>query len=299
MDPSSSRFLSTSTLRSWVSLMRTYSQLYRLPNGILAALAGCATIYTLNSAAPLSQYLLTAVVLACMYSAACAINDYWDVEKDRINHPNRPIPSGRLSLQQAWWAAVVLFAFALIAAIPLGVHSFLLVAVSIVLLWNYSHLLKYSGILGNVIVAIIVSALIFLGSLVAARPWAAMLYPTEFLFCYTLAKEVIRDVHDAEGDRRQGVVTVANLWGTRTAFLIAWGLIGVLIGSIPTALLLLPMSHPLWFTGFSCLMLLDLGIALTRYQQQRSVNTYEGFIFWDRFSMLFGIVGLLGTAPPP
>lgn len=279
-----------------VNLICAFAQLFRLPVGILAALAGCATLYALNSATQLQQYLLTASVLVCMYSAACAINDYWDLDKDRIDHPERPLPSGRLSPQQAWWAAVVLFAEALIATIHLGLHSLILVAVSTVLLWNYSHLLTYSGILGNAIVAAIVAALILLGSLVVGQPFA-MLYPTWFLFCYTLAKEIIWDVHDATGDRTQGIVTVANWWGNRTAFLVAWGLIGVLIGSIPVALLLLPMAHPLLFAVFSSVMLLSLGRALTRYQRQGSVSAYEGFIFWERLSMLFGVVGLLGTAP--
>ena len=90
----------------------------------------------------------------------------------------------------------------------------------LVLLWNYSHILTYSGLLGNAIVAASVAALIFLGSLVAARP-GAMLYPICFLFCYILAKEIVWDVHDPEGDRSQGIVTIANRWGTQTAFLIA------------------------------------------------------------------------------
>jgi geranylgeranylglycerol-phosphate geranylgeranyltransferase len=276
-------------------LICAFAQLFRLPVGILAALAGCATLYALT-ATQLQQYLLAASVLGCMYSAACAINDYWDLDKDRIDHPERPLPSGRLSPQQAWWAAVVLFACALIAAIPLGLYSFILVAVSTVLLWDYSHLLTYSGIIGNVIVAAIVAALIFLSSLVVGRPFA-MLYPIWFLFCYTLAKEIIWDVHDAAGDRTQGIVTVANWWGNRAAFLVAWGLIGVLIGSIPVALLLLPMAHPLLFAVFSSVMLLSLGTALAYYQQQGSVSAYEGLIFWERLSMLFGVVGLLGTAP--
>ena len=279
------------------SLIRAFAQLFRLPVGLLAALAGCATLYALNSATQLQSYLLTGIVLAFMYSAACAIDDCWDVEKDRIDHPERPLPSGRLSKKQAWWAAVVLFAGALMAAIPLGLSPFLLVAVSTALLWNYSHLLAYSGIIGNAVVAAVVAALIFLGSLVAGRPWA-MLYPTGFLFCYTLAKEIIWDVHDAQGDRTQGIVTIANGWGDQTAFWVAWGLMGALFGSIPVALLLLPMAHPLLFAVFSSVMLLSLGTALARYQRQRSVRAYEGFIFWERLSMLFGMLGLLGTAPP-
>lgn len=279
-----------------ISLICAFAQLFRLPVGILAALAGCATIYALNSATQLQQYLLTASVLVCMYSAACAINDYWDLDKDRIDHPERPLPSGRLSMRQAWWAAVVLFVYALVAAIPLGLYSFILVAVNTVLLWNYSHLLTKSGILGNAIVAVVVAALIFLGSLVVGRPFA-MLYPIWFLFCYTLAKEIIWDLHDIVGDRAQGIITVANWWGKRTAFLIAWGLIGVLIVSIPIALILLPMAHPFLFALFSSLMLLSLGTALASYQWQGSSSAYEEFVLWERLSMLFGVLGLLGTAP--
>ena len=276
-------------------MIHAFAQLCRPTLGILAALAGCATIYALNSVTQPQQYLLTAGVLICMTSAAFAIDDYRDVDQDRINHPERPLPSGRLSPQQAWWAAVVLFTCALLLAIPLGLYPFILVAVSIVLLWNYSRILTYSGILGNVLVASSVDALIFLGSLVAARPWA-MLYPICFLFCYILAKEIVWDVHDTKGDRAQGIVTIANRWGTRTAFLIAWGLLGILMISIPMALWLLPMAHPLLFITFSPIVPISLAISLLRYQQQRSLKTYRGLSLWGRLGMLLGVIGLLGTA---
>lgn len=279
-----------------ISSIRAFVELFRLPAGILAAGAGCATIYTLDAKASLLQYLLTAIILVCMTSAACAINDYWDLDKDRINHPDRPLPSGRLSLEQAWWAAVVLFGCALIAAIPLG-DPFILVAVSTVLLWNYSYLLTYSGILGNVIVAAIIASLIVLGSLVAGRP-LAMLYPIWFLFCSALAKEIIWDIHDAKGDRAQGVVTIANQWGERVAFSIAWELLGILMGSIPVALHLLSMAHPLWFAAFATIALLILGTALAYYQQQQSAIAYQRLTFWERISTVFGVLALLASAPP-
>ena len=280
-----------------ISVTRAFAQLFRPTLGILAALAGCATIYALNPGTQLRQYLLTASVLICMTSASFAIDDYWDVSQDSINHPERPLPSGLLSPQQAWWSAVVLFTCAEVAAIPLGLYPLILVVVSTILLLNYSHILTYSGILGNAIVAASVAALIFLGSLVAARPWG-MLYPICFLFCYILAKEIIWDVHDAEGDRAQGIVTIANRWGTRTAFLIAWGLVSMLMVSIPIALLLLPMAHPFLFITFSPIVPLSLGIALIRYQHQRSLKAYRGLSLWGRLGMLLGIIGLLGTAAP-
>ena len=278
-------------------MIHAFAQLFRPTLGVIAALAGCATIYALNWATHIQQYLLTATVLFCMTSASFTIDDYWDLNQDRINHPERPLPSGQLSRQQAWWVAVMLFACALIAAIPLGLYPVILVAVSTVLLWNYSHILTYSGILGNAIVAASVASAIFLGSLVAHRPWA-MLYPICFLFCYILAKEIVWDVHDTEGDRIQGIVTIANRWGKRTAFLIAWGLLGILMVSIPIAFLFLPMAHPFLFIIFSPIVPLSLGIALIRYQQQGSPKAYRGLIFWGRLGMLLGIIWLLGTAAP-
>ena len=280
-----------------IRLIRTYAHLFRLPPAILAAMAGCAAIYALNPAAQIHQYLLTAVILVCMNSAACAINDYWDLDKDRIDHPERPLPSSLLKPRQAWWAAVILFACALIAAIPLGIYPFILVAVSALLLWNYSHLLLYSGIFGNLIVSAVVASILFLSGLVVGQPFA-MAYPTGVIFLYIWAKEIIWDVHDAKGDRAQGIVTIPNRWGAPTAFFIVWGLIIALIGSIPAALLLLPMKHPILFAVFCSLMLLTLGAATARFQRQRNASAYEGFIFWERLSVLFGVIGLLGTAPP-
>ncbi|BAY10819.1 geranylgeranylglycerol-phosphate geranylgeranyltransferase [Calothrix sp. NIES-2098] len=279
-----------------IRLIRDFAQLFRLPVAIVAALAGCATIYALNSAASLQQYLLTATILIFMHSAACAINDYWDVDKDRIDHPERPLPSGRLSPDAVWWAALILFIGAAVAAIPLGISCLLLVIVSSILLWYYSHILLQSGILANFIVSTITAAVILLGSLVVDRP-LAMVYPIWFLFFYIFAKEIIWDLHDTAGDRSQGIITIPNSWGKETAFRIAWALMVMLIVSIPIAVLLLPMAHPVIFLVFSTAMMLIVTIALAHYQQQGSRSAYAGFVFWDRIGMLLGVVGLLGTAP--
>jgi geranylgeranylglycerol-phosphate geranylgeranyltransferase len=280
----------------WRTQIIALSQLFRVSVSGAAALAGSSACYTLNSTLPFADYFLIALVLACMTAAACAINDYWDVEKDRINHPERPLPSGRLTLEQAWYAAILSFACALVAAIPLGQSVVGLVGLSTLLLWNYSHLLKLNGILGNLIVAMVIALLILLGSIVAGRPWA-MLYPMGFLFLYALAREFIWDVHDAEGDRRQGIITIANHWGASMAFRLTWGLLGVLVSSIPVALLL-PLSHAGWFVTFTLLMLLCFGIPLRLYQQQQSDIHYQHLVWWERLGLLFGILGLFGTTTP-
>jgi geranylgeranylglycerol-phosphate geranylgeranyltransferase len=282
---------------NWKFLPIALGQLYRLPISVMAGMAGIGTCYAANPSLPVLDYILTAFILACMTAGACAINDYWDIPKDRINHPERPLPTGLLTMEQGWYAAVIAFACAFIASVPLGTAIAGLVGISTLLLWNYSHLLKYSGILGNVIVATIIALLVLLGSLVAGRPWA-LLYPMGFLFFYALARELIWDMHDAEGDRQQGIITVANHWGTPIAFRLTWGLLILLLGSIPIALLYLPMNYPGWFTLFTLFMLLCCSIPLFRYQRQQNEIRYQQLVWWERLGLLCGILGLLGSAPP-
>lgn len=103
-----------------IGALQAFAQLCRPTLSALAAIASCLIIYALNPDASGLLYLPTAIVLVCMTSGAFAINDYDDIEKDRINHPERPLPSGSLLPQHAWWAAVILFCGALLAAFPLG-----------------------------------------------------------------------------------------------------------------------------------------------------------------------------------
>lgn len=278
----------------FISTIRAFLQLFRLPGAAIAAITGTTVLFTLAPTVPLYHYILTAYVLAAMNAAACAINDYWDVDKDRIDHPERPLPTGKLSLNQAWWAAVLLFASALIAVLPLGRSPSLLAMVSMVALWGYSPLLRYSGILGNVVVAAIIAAILLLGSLVAHRP-TALFYPIGFVFIHVLAHEIVFDMHDTPGDRSQGIVTVAGRWGNSVAFTVVWGLLGLLALSIPMALSRISMVAPRWFTLCAGAMLLIFAGALIDLQRH-GAQAYQRFIRWGRVSRLVGIMGLLGAA---
>lgn len=278
------------------NLFQGVAQLCRPTLSVLAAVASCLTVFALDPQTSVWVYLKTATVLICMTAGAFAINDFDDIEKDRINHPERPLPSGTLLPHHAWWIAVTLFCIALGAAIPLGLSCWIVVAISALLLWNYAPILNISGILGNGVVAMIVAALIFFASLVAERPWA-MLYPSIFLFFYILAKEIVWDIHDAEGDQQRQVRTIANLWGLTPAFSIAWGLIGLLLISIPLAITQLTMAHPALFGCCATMMVLSFALALWRYQTIQTSRTYKNLIVLGRLGMILGLVGLLGTAP--
>lgn len=70
----------------YFGIVQAFAQLCRPTLSVLAAVASCLTIYALNPDATGWLFLLTAIVLICTTAGAFAINDYDDIEKDRVNH---------------------------------------------------------------------------------------------------------------------------------------------------------------------------------------------------------------------
>ncbi len=60
--------------------------------------------------------LMGALMAAVLNAASNALNQIYDLEIDRVNKPKRPLPSGRLSLREAWTFTWVAYAIALVLA---------------------------------------------------------------------------------------------------------------------------------------------------------------------------------------
>ena len=94
-----------------------------------------------------SPSILVAPILGSLMAALLnggnnALNQIYDLEIDRVNKPRRPLPSGRLTIAQAWRFSAVTYGLALILAwlvAPHGRHEcFWLVAVAVVCTLLYS-----------------------------------------------------------------------------------------------------------------------------------------------------------------
>jgi len=51
-----------------------------------------------------------------------SVNDYFDLELDRLNEPTRPIPSGRITEKEAFWNWIIVLVAALSISIGLSIH---------------------------------------------------------------------------------------------------------------------------------------------------------------------------------
>ena len=67
--------------------------------------------------ASLVVYPLIGLTMAAVLNAASnALNQLYDLEIDRINKPKRPLPSGRMSIRDAWIFTIAMYVLALILA---------------------------------------------------------------------------------------------------------------------------------------------------------------------------------------
>lgn len=159
---------------------------------------------------------LAAVVTFLVTGAGNAWNDYLDVEIDKINQPQRVLPSGQISRKAAWVLSVVLTVLALIVAVFINLPAFIVAFLASAILFVYSWKLKSTVLMGNATVATISALSVVFGGIAAGHVQPTLILAVVVAVAI-LAREVLKTLADYEGDLRQRVRTVATTWGRRRA----------------------------------------------------------------------------------
>jgi geranylgeranylglycerol-phosphate geranylgeranyltransferase len=159
---------------------------------------------------------LAALTGALVMAGANAINDSFDIEIDRINRPNRPLPLGVLTqrnAQQMWFIVSV-------TAICINVFINPLVVFAVALLYYYSARLKRTIVAGNVVVGLMTGMAFIYGGAIVGHIERALV-PAVFAFLINFARELVKDVEDMEGDRKEHAVTLPVKYGVRPSLILA------------------------------------------------------------------------------
>jgi geranylgeranylglycerol-phosphate geranylgeranyltransferase len=207
-----------------VKKIAAYGQLGRLPNVGIAAFTG---LVAFSFSQPLrvwkiSSVLFALLAIALMCLGGNVINDFFDIEIDRINRPDRPLPSGRVSRPAALVMALAAFLSGLTLSFFLGMMTFMVGVLAVLLLVIYAAWLKRVLIIGNVAVAFI-SALTFLyvGAVYKNPFHPLIVFPALFIFLFHFGREIIKDEIDMEGDSRLGARTIPIVFGRNRASVVA------------------------------------------------------------------------------
>lgn len=96
-------------------------------------------------------------------ASAMVSNDYFDLEADRIDKPQRPFPSGQVSGGEVLFLSAVLAALGILASSLLGTAPLAFAAVILLIVLLYNWRFKETGLLGNVMVAFSVASTFLFG----------------------------------------------------------------------------------------------------------------------------------------
>lgn len=206
--------------------MNPYLEILRPGNALMGAIS-------IILIAIIDKTISIPIVLAMMAvffetAAGNVINDYFDYNIDLINKPERPIPSGRISLENGKRYAYLLFAAGtvcgfLISYLTANWIPFIIVLIADVVLYLYAYKLKATPLIGNLAVGFMTGFGFVFGGFTINNPSIVMtsIFLGFFAFVMTTAREIIKDIEDVEGDRKDGARTLPILIGKKKPAILA------------------------------------------------------------------------------
>jgi len=174
------------------------------------------------------KIILAAFSASLALSAGNIINDIKDIETDKVNHPERPLAAGKITVSQAKTEYVLFTIIALLLSFFINPQAFVIAITATVLLYFYSYYFKTILILGNIIVSLLTGLVFIYGGVAVNNPLAALI-PAVFAFLINLIREIVKDMQDVEGDLKQGVITFPGKFGFSSSKLLIVELTIILI----------------------------------------------------------------------
>jgi geranylgeranylglycerol-phosphate geranylgeranyltransferase len=201
-------------------------------SGITAIIA-----YLIATGTVIPSTVLLFIIVTLITAAGNVINDYFDADIDRINRPQRPIPSGTVTPVAARSFAVTLFLLGILAAFFTPPLCLFITVINTLILFMYSAKLKSMPVVGNAAVACLAASIFMFGGAFAGWDALVLMLPLAAItFLATMVREILKDAEDVEGDAAGGADTLPIRIGIRSTTRIALGfaLVAAVAGIVPT-----------------------------------------------------------------
>lgn len=260
------------------------------------------------------EFVLFVLSVVMVAAAGNIINDYFDFELDKRYKPNRPLPSGKISLDKALYLHA---AFA-IGGITLGFYlswragNFkigYLYVISALLLYLYSSYLKKIPLAGNFIVSALTGFVFVLLMLFEAAflstihfeggrfvmnmlLWQVGFYGG-FAFFTNLIRELVKDLEDMEGDSAFNITTFPVVFGEKAGKWLTALLVVVLLCCLSYFQILF-MEGKAWKPFFYILLLVQFPLLVVFPLLAKAKNTanYKKISWLLKAIMILGILSI-------
>ena len=221
------------------------------------------------------------------------INDYFDIEIDKINAPKRPLAAGKIQKNVGLAYSAVLFSVGIVISFLINYICLIIASINSVLLILYAKNLKKTEFIGNISVAYLMSSLFVFGG-AAVGSINVVIFLALCAFFAGIGREVAKDIADIEGDRKNLATTLPIKRGEDFAAKIA-------IVSILIAIIISPIPYILGYLNILyviCVLIADLGFFLCcigLYKDNSSKNA-EKIELHLKLNMLITLIAfVIGT----
>jgi 4-hydroxybenzoate polyprenyltransferase len=259
----------------------------------------------------LNEYVkLVWLIIASIFIAAAGyiINDYFDLNIDQVNKPERNVFVRSVNRR---WAIIWHFIFNLIGIgatlAAVGLHKWYLVLANIIvvfLLWFYSTSFKRQVLIGNLVISLLTAWTVLIVFFAFTNPQHAFIADPAsvkffriaflyggFAFVISLVREAIKDMEDIEGDARYGCKTLPIVFGLKATkiYTLVWMVV------LTAALLILQLyilQFGWWIAVFYSILLVVLPLLFTTSKLVKA-SSLPDFSYLSRLTKLIMFTGIL------
>jgi len=264
---------------------------------------------------PLSFYLL---MVASLFIAAAGyiINDYFDINIDQVNKPDKMIVEKIINRRWAILFHWIITTLGLLISLYVSFKtSFIVIIVNVLctlLLWFYSTTFKKKLLSGNIIISLLTAWTVLVLYFAVNNTYHFTLqFPDEiftamnrifkfailyagFAFILSLIREVVKDIEDMEGDAKYNCKTMPIVWGVPSSKVFAGVWLVVLIGAL-SIILFYALQLGWWLTTLYCFLMVILPLTwiLRKLYVAQNTPQYHQVSSMIKLVMLSGILSML------
>lgn len=272
--------------------MKKIKGLFRLLRFELPFSAGVCVVMgqllAMGKIAPVSEITLGFFSVFSISASILVLNDYFDIETDKINAPNRPIPSNLVTPPEALLLSIILLSVGFILGYFINIAALLCLIILSIIGFLYNRKYKKSGLPGNLLVSFSVGMTFIYGGVSVGLPFNKMVWFFGVIaMLIDLGEEIAADSMDIKGDLLIGSNSLAIKYGKDSALKISGYifLIVILLTSLPFILNWFPIVYLL------PIAVMDISIAYSSLRLVNSKNE-EGrkYIRWIYLGATLGLL---------
>lgn len=300
-------------IAAFFKLIRAYNLIFIALTQVLFQLCIYYPLYKGHIPAYDTRHFIYLVIASVFIAAAgYIINDYFDINIDEVNKPERMVVDKVISRRWAiaWHMILSVAGIGLTVLSLPNLHKLYLVLANVfcvALLWFYSTTFKQKLLFGNIIIALLTAwtiLLIFFSKVSLSGAFSsehinqpklfrfAFLY-AGFAFIISLIREAIKDIEDMEGDARYGCKTMPIVWGVNLTknYIAVWLIILVATLAVVQVYVL---QFRWWWAVVYCIIfiIIPLIFILLKLFNSSTTKDYHKLGNYTKLVMLTGILSM-------